>query len=202
MRIGSNADAGRRQAALAIAATLIVVGVAWCGCAAARCRRACSTTTSGRRRSSSIGTASGCTRRGRRAARAASAIDADALPRDARARDARGRRRAVPLASRASIRSRSCARPWRELRRGRVVEGGSTITQQVAKLLLARQPTGRPRARLVGEDPRGRRRAAARASADEERDPRAVSEPRAVRQSDQGAERAAQAYFGRDARRR
>ena len=32
-----------------------------------------------------------------------------------------------------------------DLRRGRIVEGGSTITQQVAKLLLARQPGPRPR---------------------------------------------------------
>jgi penicillin-binding protein 1C len=33
---------------------------------------------------------------------------------------------------------------WRDLRAGRIVEGGSTITQQVAKLLLARQNGGRP----------------------------------------------------------
>jgi len=32
---------------------------------------------------------------------------------------------------------------WRDLRAGRVLEGGSTITQQVAKLLLARQNGGR-----------------------------------------------------------
>jgi penicillin-binding protein 1C len=33
---------------------------------------------------------------------------------------------------------------WRDLRAGRIVEGGSTITQQAAKLLLARQGGGRP----------------------------------------------------------
>ena len=33
---------------------------------------------------------------------------------------------------------------WRDVRARRVVEGGSTITQQVAKLLLARQHGGRP----------------------------------------------------------
>jgi penicillin-binding protein 1C len=33
---------------------------------------------------------------------------------------------------------------WRDLSAGRIVEGGSTITQQVAKLLLARQNGGRP----------------------------------------------------------
>src|SRR5580704_13710031 len=33
---------------------------------------------------------------------------------------------------------------WRDVGAGRIVEGGSTITQQVAKLLLARQNGGRP----------------------------------------------------------
>ncbi len=33
---------------------------------------------------------------------------------------------------------------WRNLREGTIVEGGSTITQQVAKLLLAKQNGGRP----------------------------------------------------------
>ena len=97
---------------------------------------------SGRRRSSSIGTASRCTRRGRRAGSAASATR----------RRRRCRRRCVARRSRprtcasartrASIRSRSCARPWHNLRAGAIVEGGSTITQQVAKLLLARQTPG------------------------------------------------------------
>ncbi len=102
------------------------------------------------------------------------------------ARDARGRGRALSSPSRRrSDRDRprgrrmTCAR-WR------VVEGGSTITQQVAKLLLARQAGGRRRARLAREDPRSGHRAASRTSADEGRDPRALSESRAVRQSDRG----------------
>ena len=46
----------------------------------------------------------------------------------------------------ASIRSRSRARCRRNLAEARVVEGGSTITQQVAKLLLNRARPGRDRA--------------------------------------------------------
>ena len=66
---------------------------------------------------------------------------------------------------------------------GGIVEGGSTITQQVAKLLLDAAGAGSV-ARLAREAPRGGPRAAARASLHEARDPRAVPEPGGVRQPD------------------
>ena len=119
------------------------------GCGSARCRPGCSTTRPVRRRSWSIGTASvlyearsalglaECAARRRRAA-------ASRWP-----RDDRRRRRAVPPPLRASIRSRSPARRGATCVTGRVSEGGSTITQQVVKLLLARRQARRPRARLA-----------------------------------------------------
>ncbi len=69
---------------------------------------------------------------------------------------------------------------WRNVRAMHVVEGGSTITQQVAKLLLQSKERS-----LREKCERSRARAAARASLHEARDPRALSESRAVRQSHQ-----------------
>ena len=65
-----------------------------------------------------------------------------------------------------------------------IVEGGSTITQQVAKLLLARRSPGRRSRGLARQDLRDGARAAARAAVQQARDPRAVSEPRRLRQPD------------------
>ena len=79
---------------------------------------------------------------------------------------------------RASTRSRSRARCWHNLRAGRLVEGGSTITQQTVKQLIARPRTARGKLREV------RARAAARAPAHQARDPRALPERRALRQPD------------------
>ena len=82
----------------------------------------------------------------------------------------------------ASIRWRSCARSRPTLLEGRVAEGGSTITQQVAKLLLNRATP----VAIAGhrrEDARGRDRAAAGAPVHQARDPRALSESGALRQS-------------------
>ena len=105
-------------------------------------------------------------------------------------RDADRRRRCRPCSSRrrsrprtggsgripASIRSRWLRASKANLAERRVVEGGSTITQQVAKLLLNRRIAA-ARAAAGGEDPRSGDRAAARAPVHQARDPRAVSEP-------------------------
>ena len=77
-------------------------------------------------------------------------------------------------------------RPRRQARPGRavaIVEGGSTITQQVAKLLIARRSGGQARgvAAKVREAVLALR---LEHRFDEARDPRALSEPRGVRQSD------------------
>ena len=140
----------------------------------------------GRRRSSSIGTASRCTRRDRRSGLRSETISTPTRcrrrwsPATLAAEDVRFR-----LAPRASIRSRSCARSVatsaRAARRRRRIDDHAAGREAAAR---AADPVRRPRARLAREAPRSRRRAAARASADEGRDPRALSEPRAVRQSD------------------
>ena len=68
-------------------------------------------------------------------------------------------------------------------------EGGSTITQQTVKLLLARRDPRQgadARAKLEREDRRSDPRAAARTPADQARDSRALSERRVVRQSARG----------------
>ncbi len=71
----------------------------------------------------------------------------------------------------------------RNLRRGRVMEGGSTITQQVAKLLLARAGGTRHwHARDHGQAARGVGCHPPRTPAEQARDPGAVSESRVVRQ--------------------
>ncbi len=142
-------------------------------------------TTSGRRRWSSIGTASGCRRCGRRAGSAARRSRPATCRGPSRSRRSRPKMCASARTS-GSIRSRSCARPCTTCSAGGIVEGGSTITQQVAKLLLARQPGPRPRRGWSTKINEAVDRAAARASPDEERDPGALSEPRAVRQSDPG----------------
>ncbi len=86
---------------------------------------------------------------------------------------------------------------WRNLRSGQIVEGGSTITQQVAKLLLARQAHGR-----VARGWRAKVREAIVAIRLEHR----LTKPEIVAlyltlapygNQIAGAERAARAYFGR-----
>ena len=73
---------------------------------------------------------------------------------------------------------------WRNIREGAIVEGGSTISQQVAKLLLARQNAGRQARGLSGQDSRSDRRGSSGASSQQARDPHALSESCTVWQSD------------------
>ena len=117
----------------------------------------------------------------RHAQRAARRGDAAADPRGG---DDRGRGSALLVASRRRSRCASLRALKRNLVERRVVEGGSTITQQVAKLLLAAAIAGAQARGLAREDARGGARAAARARFDEARDPRALPEPGAVRQPD------------------
>ena len=160
----------------------VVAPSARSGCASGRLTRRCSTSTTRRRRSSSIGAACRSTRRCRATARAASTST------PATCRRCSSRRRSPPRIAAsgripASIRSRSRARCGRTSSEGSVVEGGSTITQQVAKLLLNRRSPKRARG-VAREDPRGGARAAARAPLRQARDARALPEPRGLRQSD------------------
>ena len=87
----------------------------------------------------------------------------------------------------------------RNLEERQVVEGGSTITQQAAKLLLNRRSPHR-RARHRGEGGRGGAGAAARAPVHEARGARAVPERRGLWEPGGGRSSAPAAqYFGRDA---
>ncbi len=89
----------------------------------------------------SIATASGCTRRARTPARGRIDSTAATLPRTLAyatlaAEDVRFERH-VGIDPIAVVRA-----AWRNMVAGRVVQGGSTITQQVAKLLVKRQTAG------------------------------------------------------------
>ena len=108
------------------------------------------------------------------------------LAADARRGDHRSRGPALLSPPRRRSRCRSRARCKANLVEGAVVEGGSTITQQVAKLLLNRLEPGRARGVAA------KMREAVVALRLEHRftkreTPRPVSEPRAVRQSDTSA---------------
>ena len=87
-----------------------------------------------------------------------------------------------------------------------IVEGGSTMTQQVAKLLLPgwRGVTAQSRVASDGTRNCGRSPSSPspRAPLIEDRDPGAVPEPRAVRQPDRGRRPRASALFRRSSPRR
>ena len=88
-----------------------------------------------------------------------------------------GQRGSALLATRAaSIPWASCARRWLDLLRGRAAFGGSTITMQLARC------SSRTRGRCAGKVYEAGARRADGARADEGRDPRAVPEPRLLRQ--------------------
>ena len=140
----------RSEALLADAASLVVAG---CGCGLGRCRWDCSTIPRLPRSSWTAG-ACPCTRRGRRTARAASRSTADTLPPAPVAATIAAEDRRFwshpgvdPLSILRAIKTNLAERS--------IVEGGSTITQQVAKLLLNRKSPERP-ARLAA--PRSTRR--------------------------------------------
>ena len=147
----SAARSGRDRAALG-ASRAAAAGVAaprWsrscCGRGSDRCRRGCSIRRPRRPRWSSIATACRSTRRCRPRPPAACALAADALPPRLVAATIAAEDRRFFGASSASIRWRSLRALRTNLAEGRVVEGASTISQQVAKLLLNRRQPGRHR---------------------------------------------------------
>ena len=139
-----------------------------------------------------------CTRRCRPSGARVRPLEAATLPPVLVAATIAAEDRRFYLASRRRSRVRCVRAARHNLVEGRIVEGGSTITQQVAKLLIQRRD-GRAAPRARREDARDGARAAARASLHEARDPRAVPEPRVVRQPDGRRRRASQMYFGVDA---
>ena len=117
-----------------------------CGFDSVRSRRSCSTSAMRPRRSSSIARACRCTRRCPATGRAASGCEADRLPPMLVAATIAAEDRRFyshpgvdPIAI---VRARRGA----NIAERQVVEGGSTITQQAAKLLLARKAPARSRA--------------------------------------------------------
>ena len=172
-----------RGAVLALSAAL--AGSRRPGSAAGRCRRACSTST--RHVSTEVVDRHGVAAlRGavRCAALRSRRLDpAATCPRTLVRGDARRGGRALLPPSGGRSRWPSRAPPGTTCARGRMVEGGSTITQQTVKLLIRRPRTA---ARQAARDAAG---AAARASAEQARDPGPLPERGALRQPARRARR-------------